>query len=627
MALLAAALLHSIYVVPLGLLPLMLISGLALLAAVKPFVALLVLAGIGPLAPSLFWMTGPHYDTRFEEILVLACIAGTAAHQAARSARGALPAVFRLTAWLLVLTAFISAAVVFAGLAATDPSVPVWRYAARMAGSEYLQQPHPLSTAMLLVEGVVLALISAELCAHDPRTRSPAVVWALLMAATMVGLLTIVRLVSIALAREDPWTAMVTLIAQFRVSAVHPDLNAAGSYFALMLCVALGVTRKRRVLLAIVPLMGLGLWVSGSRAALLACIIAAIIIAAIIVAARQSGVRLHRRLAAGGAVALAVILAAGIAWYPEGRNENLQAASAFRLQIAKAAMYALADAPLFGIGGGRFYDESMRYVAASRHSETPLHVGGNENAHNYFLQTAAELGVLGLSLLLAVLASALGRTLQPTVDRRLRWSVVAGLAVYLATCLVGHPLLVAGTAYPFWLLLGVSAGARGDVPASSSRLRWATAALVTLLLVSLPVRAIDAARSANLEHAGVGLSMWQRDEQGIRFRWAGGRSAIYVPSDATAVRIPLRHGGQGPARIDVRIFIAGREANRVRVEAGSDWKVVRLLIPHRTENEARFTDVDLLATPADSLQPLDVVSTDRSGVLMIGRIEPEGRRY
>lgn len=336
---------------------------------------------------------------------------------------------------------------------------------------------------------------------------------------------------------------------------------------------------------------------------------------------------MHRRLAAAGAVALAVLLAAGIAWYPEGRNENLKAASAFRLQIAKAAMYAMADAPLFGIGGGRFYDESMRYVAASRHSETPLHVGGNENAHNYFLQTAAELGVLGLSLLLAVLASALGRTLQPTVDRRLRWSVVAGLAVYLATCLVGHPLLVAGTAYPFWLLLGVSAGARGDVPASSSRLRWATAALVTLLLVSLPVRAIDAARSANLEHAGVGLSMWQRDEQGIRFRWAGGRSAIYVPSDATAVRIPLRHGGQGPARIDVRIFIAGREANRVRVEAGSDWKVVRLLIPHRTENEARFTDVDLLATPADSLQPLDVVSTDRSGVLMIGRIEPEGRRY
>lgn len=149
--------------------------------------------------------------------------------------------------------------------------------------------------------------------------------------------------------------------------------------------------------------------------------------------------------------------------------------------------------------------------------------------------------------------------------------------------------------------------------------------MVTLLAASLPVRALDAARAANLEHAGVGLSMWQRDEQGIRFRWAGGRSAIYVPADATAVRIPLRHGGQGPSRIDVRIFIAGREANRVRLEAGSDWTVVRLLVPHR--EEARFTDVDLLATPADSLQPLDIVSTDRSGVLMIGRIEPEGPGY
>jgi hypothetical protein len=565
-------------------------------------------------------MTGPHYDTRFDEILVLACIAGTAAHLATRSARGALPAVFRRAAWLLILTALISAAVVFAGLAATDPSVPVWRYALRMAGSEYLQQPHPLSAGLLLVEGVVLALMSAELCTRNPGSRSPRVIGALLLAATLVGLLTFVRLVSIALARQDPWTAMITLIAQFRVSVVHPDVNAAGSYFALMLCAAPGVTRRHWVLLAIGPLLALGLWVSGSRAALLACVIAAIV-----VAVRESGVRMHRGLAIAGAVAVAVVLAAGVAWYPEGRNENLKAASAFRLQIAQAAMYAVADAPLFGIGGGRFYDESMRYVAASRHSETPLHVGGNENAHNYFLQTAAELGVVGLSLFLIVLASAMGRTRHPTVDRRVRGAVVAGLLVYLATCLVGHPLLVAGTAYPFWLLLGVAAGARGGVPASSTRLRWATAATVTVLSGSLPVRAIDAARSANLEHAGVGLSMWQRDEQGIRFRWAGGRSAIYVPADATAVRIPLRHGGQGPARIDVRIFIAGREANRVRIEAGSDWTIVRLVIPHR--EEARFTDVDLLTTPADSLQPLDIVPTDHSGALMIGRIEPEGPRY
>lgn len=619
-ALLAAALLHSVYVVPLGPLPLTVISGLVLLAVIKPSSALLVLAAVGPLAPSLFWITGPRYDTRFEEILVLAYTVGAAAHLAARPARGALPTVFRWTVWLLILTALASTVVVFAGLAATDPSVSMWGYAARLAGSEYLQQPHALFRALLLVEGLGLALICAELCARDPRPRSTAVVGALVAAGTLVGVLTIVRLVSIAVARDDPWTTMITLIAQFRVSAVHPDLNAAGSYFALLLCAAVGLTRRRWVLMSTVPLMVCGLWTSGSRAALAACVIAATA-----VAIQQRSVRLHRRLAAAGAIALAVILVVGIAWYPEGRNEGLKAAAAFRIQIGKAAMYAVADAPVFGIGAGRFYDESMRYVAASRHSETPLHVGSLENAHNYFLQVAAELGLLGLGLFLTLLASALGKPIQSMVERRLRWAIVAGLVVYLATCLVGHPLLVAGTAYPFWLLLGVAACARGRVPPSAPQWQWAGAAVVVMVVASLPVRAISATRSANLEHAGVGLSMWQRDNEGIRFRWGGGRSALYVPADATAVKIPLRHGGQGPAIIDVRIFIAGREANRVRVEAGGDWTIVRLLVP--PGEGARFTAVDLLATSPDSLEPLDIVSTDGSGALMIGRIEPERSRY
>jgi hypothetical protein len=136
---------------------------------------------------------------------------------------------------------------------------------------------------------------------------------------------------------------------------------------------------------------------------------------------------------------------------------------------------------------------------------------------------------------------------------------------------------------------------------------------------------MNASHSANLEHAGVGLSMWQRDEQGIRFRWAGGRSVIYVPADATAVRIPLRHGGQGPATIDVGIFIGGREANRIRLTAGAEWTVVRLLITRH--DEARFLGVNLVAASPDSPQALSIVPGESSGVLMIGRVEPEGSRY
>ena len=95
---------------------------------------------------------------------------------------------------------------------------------------------------------------------------------------------------------------------------------------------------------------------------------------------------------------------------------------------------------------------------------------------------------------------------------------------------------------------------------------------------------------ANLEDVGYELSGWQRDGQGERFRIAGARSTLFVPSDAGAVNLPLRRvPGKGP--VEVEVLLDGRPADRVQL-AGDGWKIVRLVVP---QVRARYRRVDLRA--------------------------------
>jgi hypothetical protein len=150
--------------------------------------------------------------------------------------------------------------------------------------------------------------------------------------------------------------------------------------------------------------------------------------------------------------------------------------------------------------------------------------------------------------------------------------------------------------------------------------RWARLAAVTLLLVlvgTVPPRVAFATSHANLEHRGIGLSRWQRTPEGLRYRWAGGRSAFYVASSARSISMPLRPGPDAPPTIEVRIFLNGREADRVVLNRGDDWRAVRL-VPGRTVN-VPFSRIDLRICVPGSDAVIDVAPTDSGGLLMVGR--------
>jgi len=172
-------------------------------------------------------------------------------------------------------------------------------------------------------------------------------------------------------------------------------------------------------------------------------------------------------------------------------------------------------------------------------------------------------------------------------------------------------------AYPFWTALGLAGSSVPSVRVPSGTARGLVAGIVLVFVATLPFRMTQAVRETDLEHASVGLSVWQRQPDGSRYRWAGGRSTFFVDSSARAVRIPLRHGTEDPPTLEVRIFLNRREADRVVLEAGGDWRIVRLILAG--DRGAAYSRVDLEATAPGSTVPLDVQATYTGGALMVGR--------
>lgn len=128
----------------------------------------------------------------------------------------------------------------------------------------------------------------------------------------------------------------------------------------------------------------------------------------------------------------------------------------FRQEVWQVALWGIADFPFTGMGLGTF-----REVARLLY---PLNVAPGydiAHAHNIFLQTALDLGIVGLIAYISLwIGSAfmLGRVLRHTDDRFIRW-----LAIGASSCMAGYFVYglsdaVALGAKPgifFWWLLGI----------------------------------------------------------------------------------------------------------------------------------------------------------------------------
>ncbi len=600
-AVLAAICLMSLFYQPVGWGPRLLVVALALAAAIRPYHALLIIAVLGPLATTTFGIlrAGP-VPVDFAEAMTLAWLAGFSANRTVRGRPLAIPAPILGCGVLLLSLALASLGLSAVIMRTERPDETVGELFRTFVTRAYLINANELSAAMLFAEGVVLMLAAADLCAAD-RLRRDRVLRLMAWAAAVAGLLNVFKLFGGAMAHPDPWPTLWSYLSTSRVNIHFRDLNAAGSYFAMMIFIAIGAFRHARLAAAIAcGAIGMALWIAGSRTALAVVIL----IAAIggVMALRATGHRRSTKLALlAGLAALAV---AGWHWYPEGRNLGGSDAFSFRIATAEAAVDLIAAHPLAGVGLGRFHALS----------------GVSENAHNNLLQIGAELGMPALVLFVILVAAALRQAWQS--DGAGSRGLVLGLAAFLLTSLAGHPLLVQGAAYPFWMALGLAASSGTPGDRGSLTLRRAAIAGLLIIAVTLPVRIAAAIRSANVEHASVGFSSWQRTPDGVRYRWAGGRASFFVPASARAVRFVLRRGTLAPDPVEVRIFLDGVEANRVVLRADDEPRTVRLVFIRQPN--APFSRVDLEAGAPGASGPLALDPTPSAGVLLVERhvIEP-----
>ncbi len=107
--------------------------------------------------------------------------------------------------------------------------------------------------------------------------------------------------------------------------------------------------------------------------------------------------------------------------------------------------------PFTGNGIGSFFVTSLQY----QNPERKEYYDDQENAHNYFLQIAAELGLPAVLIFMGILYHVFCSGLINLREERNSWPMkgfLLGLSAYIFTWLTGHPLLIAKQQFLFWFM-------------------------------------------------------------------------------------------------------------------------------------------------------------------------------
>ncbi len=246
----------------------------------------------------------------------------------------------------------------------------------------------------------------------------------------------------------------------FRVNSLFFDPNIYGRFLAMVMLalasVLLWARRPRNVALAVGALAILwgGLVLTLSQSSFAALLAGLLVLAALRFPGRWV-------LAAAGAVAvvgLVLVLAfPGTLRLDLGSTDSVNKATSGRLDLMKGGLELARDRPLTGWGSGAFQHEYRRRQATS--SERAVSA-----SHTIPITVAAEQGVIGLAVYLALLATALARLLRAAGAWPARAAVAAGLVglivhTWLYAAFLEDPMT--------WTLLGVG------VAMSRHRRLWA----------------------------------------------------------------------------------------------------------------------------------------------------------
>ncbi len=556
----------------------LLVCSLFALALWRPGWALLALAFLAPFGRviAVGWFSG--YPIRGAEAMALGVLAGVAVRGTWRPLTPAPLPARAAGPWVLFAVAVLaSAAVVYrvSQFYLDYAGAFFWRFVNSLVFDYHglPGDPRPwlepvdfryVATALLVVEGVALLLVAARLSAATPGYARRLL--ALTVAAgAAASLLSINAVAEAALATATPVQSLAAIVANQRWSVHVSKVNTAGSYFVMAGALAVGmglVDRRRRFWwLGAAAVIVVGLWLTASLAAILSG--AAVAVAAAIWWLSLSGAR-GRRHAIIASVLLAMVVTAVVV----RMSTRTDAADSFgrRWAIAQVSIATAAEAPVFGVGIGRYA------LRAQPHVTDAVRAGFGEGSlepHNYALQIAAELGLVGLVLYLWGLVVSfrqivVGRT---ATGHRCATPAAAAVAAFLLSALSGQPMLVDAVAIPLWLTLGVLVGHFETSPRSGPMPAWLVAGAVAIV-ATIPFRMAGAVQEADPRLAAHGTTPIEFVENG-RGRFVhriDGPARLFIPKSAVAVAFDTR------AESDQDVFLSvsgdGLSVSPIRLPPG-----------------------------------------------------------
>jgi O-antigen ligase len=473
----------------------------------------------------------------------------------------------------------------------------VWREVASQVPSYVFvahatQDGRALPLLIALADGLLCALVVQTTVTRERRSQVLAAaaaggfataVFGFVQAATGVGL-------------QSAWATFDPGIT--RINSTFVDPNALASYYALIgpvvLALALGADRWRRVawggaFAAIVLAMVMTAGRTGLLSLGLAC--ALLVWLALrrgldevdpAVAVRRYARPAARRALVGSLAIVVLLVVAGTGlnvqhvqqtsylhtWlYTFNLRQPADAIAKGRLAVWQTVLGMVREAPVFGIGLGNAVSEFERYRDQLGIASLPA--DARLSAHNTFLLVTSELGLLGLSAWLLMMATVIHGIRAPgnlTARDRRAWptlGLAAGLGGYALTMLTGDRILLREDIVIATTCAALACVGSGPLPTWLRRACWT---LVIVALASWPVRLASRAADAGTLPAPQGVHDEQVGIRGDRYRWSTGYAVIFVPASSRSITLPVRN--LSPSTQRVRVYVDGRLAEERTLEPG-----------------------------------------------------------
>ncbi len=581
-----------------GVLALALVA-VAVYAVVRPHDALVLVAAVVPM--STYVLGRWAYGVAWPEAVVMAFAAGWAWRGVFRRSDPPLPGAVRLPVFvfasLLLTSLLVQMMVDQSRLGSTAFTASILRHVSREyfvnGGARYLQ------AGELLLEGLFLFSVSARTIAADGGLARR-IAGALAASTALAAAVNLQQFVHSARRFPDFWHVLAQGLLGARFNAQYADVNAAGSAFALVLLVAMGLAPARerisRLWLGAAAFLALGLWMSGSRTALLACPVAMAALG--LAAARTHMSRRGRAAVAVGAVAL-LCAAVAVVYAPTRGNQKASSIAArVRVEMARTTMRMVAEEPMFGIGLGEFYQRSGEFSSPELLALFPP--AQHENAHNNFLQILAETGLVGLDDLRSLAVQRALSRLEAAGETPCR---CRGVGLCRRPCRVPSDVrrrTPPAHARSGLLVLDRAWGGGGTFAACRSHQVRRTTDIcagpgplpplrVLCLAALVPFRVASARAHAEFEHLAIGVSpLWETSSDGVRYRSAAAGASIFVPGQ-TGYRFKVRALSKTPERLELRL--GSRVADIIEL-APDRWNDIAMR-PRNDRGDTKFTKLDL----------------------------------